>query len=404
MPRPGSGDGPGPSSSSHDDGLRASSHGPRGTGRRPGMDSGGGFGGFGGPPPRRHSGQPRYRSGIDLGDLINFGIGVAYGKEQERRSRQRTHIEVPRMSEDSMRAPQQPTGAPYGDPYGGGASGGVYGGGSGPFPPTGAGRNPNPGSGRLAAIGIVVAIICVILLGFLSCSGDKSAGGDGSIPASTYNREKIESGAPYDSDDVVDELGWIEDVRATERGLKSFYDKTGIQPYVLLAKYNAQTTTDAEREDWARDWYTKHIDNQDTLLLVYFADKDSENVMGHSVLINGRDISTVMDAQAIDIFWAYFDQYWYSKLSTDDAIVKTFDSTADRIMTKTTTTNDVLRWVIIAVIIIGVLVIAGIIVWIVLKRRREHEQYVERMVNTPLEEAEDPILKKYSQDDQKGQQ
>lgn len=406
MPRPGSGDGPGPSASSHNDGLRASSHGPRGTGRRPGMDSGagssgsGGFGGFGDPSPRRHSGHPRYRSGIDLGDLINFGIGVAYGKGQERRSRQRTRIEVPHMSEDGMRAPQRPADGAYGGPAG--VYGGPSGGGPGPFPPAGGGRNPHSGSGWLAAIGIVIAIVCVILLGFLSCSGDKSTGG-GSIPASTYNREKIESGAPYDSDDVIDELGWVEDVRATERGLKSFYDKTGIQPYVLLAKYNAQTTTDAEREDWAHDWYTKHIDNQDTLLLVYFADKDSENVMGNSVLINGRNISTVMDAQAVDIFWAYYDQYWYSDLSTDDAIVKTFDSTAERIMTKTTTANDVLKWVVIAVIVIGVLVIIAVIIWMVIKRRREHEAYVERMVNTPLEEAEDPILKKYSQDDQKGQ-
>ena len=126
--------------------------------------------------------------------------------------------------------------------------------------------------------------------------------------------------------------------------------------------------------------------------------------MGHSTLINGRNVSTVMDAQAVDIFWAYYDEYWYSTMSTDDAIVKTFDSTADRIMTKTTTSHDVMKWVVIAVLILGVLVIAGIIAWMLIKRRREHEQYVERMVNTPLEEAEDPILNKYSQDDQKGQQ
>lgn len=410
MPRPGSGDGPGPSSSSHDDGLRASSHGPRGAGRRPGMDSGGGFGdfggfgGFGGPPPRRyHDSHPRYRSGIDLGDLINFGIGVAYGRDQERRSRQHAHIEVPHMSEDSMHTTQQPTGAAYGGPFGGGASGG----GSGPFPTggNGGGRNPKSGPSWLTAVAVAIAIACVVLLGFLGCSSrtnDANSSG-GSIPTSTYNREKIDSGIAYDADDVDDELGWITDVRATGRGLKSFYDKTGIQPYVLLAKYNPDLTTDEQRETWARDWYKQHIDNQDTLLLVYFADKDSENVVGHSVLINGRNVSTVMDAQAVDIFWAYYDQYWYSNMSTDDAIVRTFDSTADRIMTKTTTTNDVLRWVIIAVIVIGVLVIIGIIVWMVIRRRREHEAYVERMVNTPLEEAEDPILKKYSQDDQKGQ-
>lgn len=420
MPRPGSVDDSGPSASSHDDGLRASSHGPRGTGRRPGMadDSGsgfsGGFGGFGGPVPRRSvprdgywpGGYPyggRRRSGIDLGDLINFGIGVAYGRSQRRRD----DIEVPHLDESSMGPSSYPAGA--GTPNGPYAS---QGGSAGtPFPPTPyggggggqGGRNPKSGTSWLPVVGIIIAIVCVILLGFLSCSGGSSSNGDGSVPVSTYNREKIK-GVAYDSDDVDDELGWIKDVRATERGLKSFYDKTGIQPYVLLAKYNAQLTTDGEREQWAKDWYNEHIDNQDTLLLVYFADRDADNVMGHSTLINGRNVSTVMDAQAVDIFWAYYDEYWYSTMSTDDAIVKTFDSTADRIMTKTTTSHDVMKWVVIAVLILGVLVIAGIIAWMLIKRRREHEQYVERMVNTPLEEAEDPILNKYSQDDQKGQQ
>lgn len=87
----------------------------------------------------------------------------------------------------------------------------------------------------------------------------------------------------------------------------------------------------------------------------------------------------------------------------DDAIVATFDSTAGRIMTKTTTKNDVHKWVIIAVIVIGMLAIGAVITWMLIKRKREHEQYVERMVTTPLEEARDPILEKYDQADHNDQ-
>lgn len=175
--------------------------------------------------------------------------------------------------------------------------------------------------------------------------------------------------------------------------------QTGIQPYILFAKYNPKLTSDKTKQEWAKQWYDQHIDNEDTLLFVYFAERDTDNDVGYMTLVNGKHVSSIMDAQATEIFWTYLDEYWYSDRSTDDAIVATFDATADRIMTKTTTRNDVRKWVTVAVMVIAVCVVAAIVVWLLIKRKREHERYVERMVTTPLETAEDPILNKYDHTD-----
>ena len=39
-------------------------------------------------------------------------------------------------------------------------------------------------------------------------------------------------------------------------------------------------TTDDEKQAWAREWYDDHIDNEDTLLFVYFAEQDVDNDVG----------------------------------------------------------------------------------------------------------------------------
>lgn len=51
--------------------------------------------------------------------------------------------------------------------------------------------------------------------------------------------------------------------------------------------------------------------------------------------VNGKQVTSVMDSEAIDIFWNYLDRYWTdSSLSTVDVFTKTFDSTAKTIMKK----------------------------------------------------------------------
>ncbi|MCD8232203.1 MAG: hypothetical protein LUD14_10440 [Clostridiales bacterium] len=152
---------------------------------------------------------------------------------------------------------------------------------------------------------------------------------------STYSnssREKADTGVAFSSDCILDELGWVEDVDATGESLEDFYNATGVQPYIYFKAYDASLTTESEKEEYAFDWYEENIDNEGTFLFIYFAEEDSDNDVGYMVYVNGYDIDSVMDGEAVEIFWNYVDEYWYSSLSTDDMLTEIFNSTADAIM------------------------------------------------------------------------
>ena len=219
----------------------------------------------------------------------------------------------------------------------------------------------------------------------------------GGIPKSTINREKIQ-GITWQNNCIVDELGWFDNVSRASKELQYFYNKTGIQPYVVLLDYNPELTTDDAKTAYAEQWYEDNIDNEGTFLFMYFAEEDADNDVGYMCYVNGREISTVMDAEAIDIFWAYIDSKWYSDMSTDDLFAYVFEKTADRIMEKSTTGADVM----VLLVVGGVIVAVGFIGYKTLKvknaRDKEKAEETERILNTPLEKMEtdaDNLADKY---------
>ena len=240
------------------------------------------------------------------------------------------------------------------------------------------------------AIAVAVITILVALLTFAIASPSGASG----IPTNGVNREKADTGVAFHNDCIEDELGWFDNVTQTERRLKSFYDATGVQPYVVLRAYDATLTDDDAKRAYAEQWYDDNIDDEGTLLFMYFAEEDTDNDVGYMTLVNGKQIGSVMDAQAVEIFWAYVDEYWYSDLSTDDMMATIFSKTAERIMRRSTTGADVAMVGVVAVLVVG----AGIVVVLLVKekhrRDREKAAETERILNTPLDTA-DPMLAKY---------
>ena len=250
--------------------------------------------------------------------------------------------------------------------------------------------NNNPLGGIIA---FFVTIIIVLVLAFGMKISNNS-----SIPKSTQNREKVTANITFDNNCIVDNIGWFDNLPKTEKAIKYFYDKTGVQPYIVLNAYDSTLTTDAQKEQYAKDWYSEHIKNEDTFLFMYFAEKDTDNDVGYMAYVNGKQVSAIMDSEAMEIFWAYVDEYWYSDMSTDDMFTTIFTKTADRIMTKTTTSADVGNN---AVKVIGIIVVfAGIIVVMVVKRKHDAEKTkeTEKILNAPLEGSSkaDDLLKKYN--------
>lgn len=238
----------------------------------------------------------------------------------------------------------------------------------------------------------LIFVVAILIAVAMSRSGD--------IPASTQNRDKLNLGIGFNNDCVVDEIDWVYNPSGVAKLLQSgFYEKTGVQPYVVFHRYDPSLVTDDDKELWAQEYYERNIDNEGTFLYVYFAEEDTDTNVGYMTTVNGREVSTVMDAEAINIFWAYIDQEWYGDGSTDELLVTAFKNTANRIMDKGTTWTDVFIFVVIAIIVIACAytVIHG------MKLRRQHEkernEEVANILNADLNESDDPVVAKYVDED-----
>lgn len=279
------------------------------------------------------------------------------------------------------------------------SGGGFYGGSFYPRPPRRSTVIVSHGGNFNAVISLIIFVVVLIAAfgGFPSSNSSSTK----SVPKSTQNRERLESGVGYDNNCIVDNIGWFDNVTKTEKSIKKFYDKTGVQPYIVLNAYDSTLLTDTAKEEYAKKWYDEHIKNESTFLYMYFAEPDTDNDVGYMAYVNGKQVSSVMDSEAIEIFWAYVDKYWYSDMSTDDMFTTIFTKTADRIMTKSTTAADVGNN---AIKVIGVIIVfAGIIVVMVLRRKHKAEEAkeTEKILNTPLngDSEADDLLKKYKKGD-----
>lgn len=241
------------------------------------------------------------------------------------------------------------------------------------------------GLGTLIACLIVFAV--VIFSFFMIASDDSDV-------TSTINREKIENPIPYDNNCIKDELGYVENTSKLSKSLKNFYNKTGIQPYIYLKSYDETLTSDSQKDNYAQNWYEQNIDNEDTFLLVYYEDQDP-NEIGYMAYVNGKQVTSVMDSEAVNIFWNYIDHYWTDdSLSTVEVFTKPFNSTANTIMEKSTTSNDIIK---IICIIVGIIIVIGGIIYILrmkFKRDKEKAKETVEILKTPLDKS-DELRDKY---------
>lgn len=146
-------------------------------------------------------------------------------------------------------------------------------------------------------------------------------------------REKLTTGNSFMQDCIVDELGWIEDYNAALSGMRTFDDKTGVQPYVYLKQYDATMASEAQHLDWVESYYNATFDREDIFLYVYIEDANPDQA-GAMYYMVGNDAELVMDDAAVDKFWDYIDQYYYEDVSNEEFISYTFEDTAKAIMSE----------------------------------------------------------------------
>lgn len=286
--------------------------------------------------------------------------------------------------------PQQPSGPQQ--PGSGGGPGGP-GGPNAPQPGSPQGKSSSSGCGTVFVIvaAVLLVLLLVVALGGGGCSG-------ANVPASTVERTVLPAGSVNETGYFTDEDGdWIHDPAKLERGLRHFYEETGVQPYVYILP-NGSVRSYQELQSIAQEKYDELFTDQAHFVLVFC---DDGNGRFNAAYWAGAMTGSVLDDEAINIFKAYLSQnYDDMSLSEEEIFSDAFADTADRIMTVTPSPLPIIA------VCAAVIIVAVVVFLIVRNRRLAKQREAERMqeiLNTPLESLADAELadleKKYAQAD-----
>lgn len=279
---------------------------------------------------------------------------------------------------------------------GGGPGGGNYygGGGSGPI-----------GCGCGFIVFMVVVLIVVLSVGAFMAS---VITGPAEVTKSTVARQPLPAGSVNETAYYTDELGWINNQTKMEAGLKYFYQKTGVQPHVVIIdKVNgSHNPTENELDTYANALYDQLFTDEAHLLFVFYEYND----FYMDRYVAGTQAKTVIDREAADILLDYIDRNYYdSNLTDEEFFSNSFRDAADRIMTVTRS-----PWIAVITtiaIVFGVVVLAILLlVWWRHAKKQKNLEARQRadILDTPLEKFDDveieDLAKKYEDppsDDQK---
>ena len=259
---------------------------------------------------------------------------------------------------------------------------------------------------------ILATIVVLVILAVWVFNNTSLGGSSQSVTMEGLGREKLNASIGYNTNCIVDEISYINNKGATAAGLKEFYDITGMQPYAVFKAYDSSLSNDSAKAKYAEQWYETNIDNEATILYMYFEDTD-QSVPGYMHVVGGSQTKTLWDNLAQDKFWDFIDMYWAmdeSVMSTDKLITQSFVNTGKFITEKGTITTSESHGIVgfiskaLPVVIGGVVIIVVLIVVMrVRAQKREHEAAeaaeTAAILNAPLDTSDpetDDLVDKYT--------
>ncbi len=253
------------------------------------------------------------------------------------------------------------------------------------------GSSSSSGSGIGCLVAAIFMFLVIGLFLLLGSAGSSSGG----VMNSTANREALPSG-------IVNLTGYYEDnarilnsTATLQSGMKYFYEKTGVQPYLYTTDSidGNYAPTDAQLESFAENLYSERFDDDGHfLVLIYDADQDG---FGY-YYIPGNAAKSVLDDEALGIFEGYmnadFDQYYSSTAGYFSTV---FTHTADRIMQVTRSNSFYLGIALVVLAIIGI----AYYWWKKAKEKRLKElEMTQQILETDVNNmAKDPTLEDLEQ-------
>lgn len=294
---------------------------------------------------------------------------------------------------------------------GGGGSGGSHGGGGGHFnygSSRGGGHSRGGGSSshnnyrsvyrtsyyrHMTPMGGVLSIllaIIVIVIGLIAARPN--------IQQSTIERSKLDSLLCTKVDTwYQDDIDWIHDEKTLLKGLKAFYDKTGVQPYLWITDNingKAKPNT-SDFETALKSKYSELFKDEGHVIVCFMESSPSVYATYYWA---GSAAKGVIDDEAGEILLDVIDSKYTSDLSDEEMFSKSFSDAATRMMKVGRTTK---QYIILAVAVLaGLGIIVGFIFLLKAKRKSDAEEAEERerILNTDIDEISDSVLNKYNKE------
>lgn len=190
------------------------------------------------------------------------------------------------------------------------------------------------------------------------------------IERSTTNREPLPSSKcdPIDTWYQDDWGDWIDETGEEDaliKGLKYFYEKTGVQPYLWITGEDGQNYKYQETvEQLGEDRYKEMFGDDEGHVIIIFREYPNASSEYICTVTPGYDAETqVMDEQAREIVLDFIDYYYTdSEMNEGQFFGTAFEKAGDRIMMKQLSFRQMGIIAAVAVIlVIGIVIVANIV-------------------------------------------
>lgn len=261
----------------------------------------------------------------------------------------------------------------------GGRYGGNYGG-AGHYGGSGGGRRSYGGTRGSLAGCLSAAIVLIILIVIVVFLAYPRMNGGGAITASTYQREALPQSAVNETEYLRDDAHWLDNGNVAISGMRYFFKKTGVQPYLWITEeLNGSKDASWEEIEAAMDEvYAEEFTDEGHLIILFYEAYPEEYKTAY---LAGSAAKAVIDDEASQIILDYLDEYYYSDMSENEYFAKVFEKSADRMMTVETSP---LTIVLIIVGALAALIIVYAIIAAVLKNRRLKRQQDIEILNADV--------------------
>ena len=238
-------------------------------------------------------------------------------------------------------------------------------------------------------LSIVLAII-VIVAGLIAARPN--------IQQSTIERSKLDSSLCTRVDTwYQDDINWIHDEKTLLKGLKTFYDKTGVQPYLWITDNingKAKPNT-SDFETALKSKYSELFKDEGHVIVCFMESSPSVYATYYWA---GSAAKGVIDDEAGEILLDVIDSKYTRDLSDEEMFSKSFSDAATRMMKVGHTTKQLIIIAVIVLLCLGFVVSVYLWVKTRAKARAEEAEETQRILNTPIDEIGESVLDKYNKE------